>query len=843
MPIEYQFTCTLRNGLHARPASILSETARAFRAAITLRKAVGSSTADARSVLSLVALDATLGDQLILAAEGDDAASAMKTLRETIESRLAEGDEVLAPSSQPASSLTPLPRGLRDAKGVCGRSACSGIGAGIALVINGLSLPESAMNARPESVESELAAAARAVTQVRSTLQARAGTAIAKTEREVLKAHAEIADDPALVGHINARILSGRTAPQAIFDAAAEFSSKLRCAASDYIRERVIDVHDVCMQLIGSLLGDAAAGLSHTLTHDSVVIADSLTANQLLGLDHTRLKALVLGSIGATSHTVILARSMGIPTVINLNDVARLAAPGDRVLVDGNSGWVFVRPDQPTERYFERKQRTHAELTRRATPLAASVASTIDGVQLEVGANAAGPRDAAVAFKNGADGIGLLRTELMFLEREAAPDEAEQFEAYAEIARTAAGKPVIIRTFDIGGDKPATYMNLPKEENPFLGVRGLRLYAKYPAMIRSQLRAIVRASAFGKLKVMAPMVSTVEEAIAFKRDVRDVQNELHNQGVAFDASMPVGVMVEVPSVALIMDELCDEVDFFSIGSNDLLQYSMAVDRGNAGVASLYSSRQPSFIRLLKIIVDRAKAKGRWIGVCGEMAGDEINLPLLVGLGIDEISVAPGDILKLKSAVAQADAAKCRSLFTAAAAKRSVELVESCLREGPWRGETARGIVSEDLINLTSDACSKDEAIRDAVDLLTLSGRTTRPEAVEEAIWAREATYSTGLGYGCAIPHCKTDALSSPALVAVRLGSPVEWGSSDGQPVRMVLALIVPSSDSAGTHMKIFAKLARRLMHDEFRDRLTASGDAAELATFLRSELGIESLAV
>jgi fructose-specific PTS system IIA-like component len=456
-------------------------------------------------------------------------------------------------------------------------------------------------------------------------------------------------------------------------------------------------------------------------------------------------------------------------------------------------------------------------------------------VRLEVGANASTAAEVAAAMGHGADGVGLLRTELLFLDRPTPPGEDEQFEAYSEVVHAAAGRPVIIRTFDIGGDKPAAYLRMPREENPFLGVRGLRLYEQHPDLLREQLRAIVRASALGPVKVMAPMVATPEEAAWFREQVRAAQADAPRKA----ADLPVGVMLEIPAAAMVVDQLCDEVDFFSLGTNDLCQYWMAVDRGNSAVAGLYSARQPSFLRFLRTTVERARARGKWIGVCGEMAGERLNLPLMIGLGVDEISIAPGDVLAIKSAVHRADASRCRELLAAAEACRTPAQVEDLLRAGAWRAPASEQLLEQGMIEVGSDAASKEEAIKAAVDVLFIAGRTERPRAVEDAVWAREQTYSTGLGFGIAVPHCKTDAVAAPSLAVLRLGAPVDWGSMDGLPVSTVLLLAIPASDTTGAHMKVFAKLARKLMHEGFRARLGGAPDAAAILACLRDELGLE----
>jgi fructose-specific PTS system IIA-like component len=557
-------------------------------------------------------------------------------------------------------------------------------------------------------------------------------------------------------------------------------------------------------------------------------------------MDRRLLKGLVLGAVGATSHTVILASSLGVPALCEVAGALTLARAGDPAVVDGDEGFVVVPADAAVARYYERERQTQARRRERMRPLANAPARTRDGVTLEVGANASTADEVARAVEHGADGVGLFRTEVLFLDRGAPPSEEEQFRAYAAVIAAAGVRPLIIRTFDIGGDKPAPYLQMAREENPFLGVRGLRLYERHPALLRTQLRAVARASALGPVKVMAPMVATLVEAAWFRDQVRAAQAELASAGVPFDARLPVGVMIEVPAAAMSVRALSQVVDFFSIGTNDLCQYVMAVDRGNPGVASLYTPRSPAFLRLLQLVASEARAAGRWVGLCGEMAGDARNLPLMVGLGLDEISVAPGQAMVLKALAREASAAACRDLLARATECRDAAGVESLLATASWRerGPAARRVVAPELVEVASDCTSKEEAIKEAVDLLFIAGRTERPRKLEEDVWAREETYSTALGFGFAVPHCRSDAVDAPTLAVLKLASPLAWGA-DGGPVSAVLLLAVPSADAAGAHMKVFARLARKLMHDEFRDALAGASDPEAVVRLLTAELGLE----
>lgn len=837
MPVEFRFTCPLVNGIHARPASVLADVVRGYRARVTIARD-GAAAVELVSVLSVVGLDIKVNQECVVVAEGDDAGGAIAALTKFVNEKLASVDDAAEmghAASTESSAKLPIALRNRDVAFVPGRAVCGGLGMGAAVIVGGLALSDAALRATPESVEAEIAAARDAIAKTHAELHARAKSAKGMAA-DLLRAHAAIADDPALRTDIERRIARTTTAARAVVAAGEAFAGELRRATSAYIRDRAIDVIDVCEQILEKLvaLGGAAIVM---LQNDSVVFAEALTANQLLKMDRTRLRGLVLGAVGATSHTVILARSFRIPTVIDVRNAAGLVAAGTCVIVDGEGGLVLTSPGDAARRYFEREMRSRERAAERVRVLAQGSVATIDGQSIEVGVNASTPDEVRGATANGADGVGLLRTELLFLDRATAPSEEEQYAAYAGVVKAAAGKPVIIRTFDIGGDKPAAYLNMPEEENPFLGVRGLRLYEDHPDALITQLRAILRAALVGPVKIMAPMVSTPEEAAWFRERVEATRMELAAEGVS-PPSVPIGIMVEVPSVATVMDQLCEVADFFSIGTNDLCQYWMAVDRGNAGVAGLYNAHRPSFLRVLGQIVRGAKAGGRWIGMCGEMAGKRGNLPLLLGMGLDEISVAPGEVAAIKALVREARAEDCRALFERAIACRTPGEVDALVAASGWRETKTAAIVDRSLVMVESDAASKEEAIQEAIGVLLAAGRVDRPRDVEEAVWAREATYSTGLGFGFAIPHCKSDAVTSPSLAVVKLRRGIEWGSLDGGSVSVVLLLVVPSSDAAGSHMKVFAKLARKLMHEEFRERLMSAATAEETESCLRIELEI-----
>jgi phosphoenolpyruvate--protein phosphotransferase (EC 2.7.3.9) len=323
---------------------------------------------------------------------------------------------------------------------------------------------------------------------------------------------------------------------------------------------------------------------------------------------------------------------------------------GDIIIFDGSTGEVFVNPEEDIVREYALKKEEYEDSLRRLRELVDKDTVTKSGRSVQLGANIGTPEDLEVVLNNGAEGVGLFRTEFLFMDRDKAPSEEEQFEAYKSVALGMEGKPVIIRTLDVGGDKQIDYLNLPKEMNPFLGYRAIRLCLDKVELFKAQLRAILRASTFGNIKVMFPMISSVEEVLSAKRILKEVSEELNDNEIAYDKELEVGIMVEIPAAAIISDLLAAEVDFFSIGTNDLIQYTTAVDRMNEKVAHLYNPNNPAVLRLVKMVIENAHAHGKWVGMCGEMAGDPEFIPALIDMGIDELSMAPSSILKARSII-------------------------------------------------------------------------------------------------------------------------------------------------------------------------------------------------
>ena len=626
-----------------------------------------------------------------------------------------------------------------------------------------------------------------------------------------MAAHRSVARDPELRQWLVAEIRRRRaSAAGAIVAAEDHFSAVLSTTGSDILRDRALDIRDVCVRLARQLYGEHVGGGETRLDAESICVADTLTPGEFLSLDRNLLKGVVLARGSATSHTAILARSFAVPMLGGVTGLDTLEQDGADAIVDADLGALVTGPDQSVLRYYDMERARLAGRRARQDAVASQAATTSDGRRIEVAANIASAAEADAAFSAGAEGIGLLRTELLFAGRRQAPDEAEQFDEYRRVLERAGHRRVLIRTLDVGGDKPLPYLRLPAEDNPFLGCRGVRLYAGHDALIRGQVRALVRASAGGNLGLMLPMISRLDEVRLARAVIAEEQARCTAEGVPFDTRMQVGAMIEVPSAAFALPELAAELDFFSVGTNDLLQYFVAADRSNRQVADLYNAFAPPFLRLLEKIVCGVHQAGRSVGICGEMAADVNALPLLVGLGFDDISMAPPGIGASKAAVRRLSAAACRDLLARAVSCATAGEVEALVRNADcWRPAP---LIEPGLVILDADCRSKDEAIKALVDQLYIDGRTDEPRRIEEAVWDREAVYSTGFGHGFAIPHCKTDQLRSTSLVMLRMQQPVDWNALDGQPVGFALLLAIRGTDHEKEHMKVLATLARQLMH-------------------------------
>ncbi|EKO3840813.1 phosphoenolpyruvate--protein phosphotransferase [Vibrio harveyi] len=830
---SFSFSCELPNGVHARPASHVEAVCNSFDSSITWQNQRTGMSGNAKSVLSLISTDTLLGDECLITIEGQDEDSALTQLKQFITNEFPHCDAPLATTPQEDENLDPLPRNFSNLNvaHIRGRSVSEGFGQGVLKAIGAINFdaftdlpPAKSLNEERSQLNSGLEAVVKSLTiQLNSSEH---------TEGEVLKAHLSIAKDEEFRQTIASNLVEGRSSADAIIATAKHFGEVMKNSSSAYMRERELDIRDVCYQLLQSIYGDERFGSQNKLTQPTVCLADDLTPSQFLELDKSLLKGLILSHGGNTSHTVILARSFAIPTIVGVEGSRLTDLLDEEVIVDGTLGIVVTEITESVERYYIQERKVKEIVSSRQAQFRDVAAQTSDGKVLEVAANIAHSVEAKAAFANGAEAVGLFRTEMLYMDRTCAPDEDELYNIFCQACDAANGKSIIVRTIDIGGDKPVDYLNIPAENNPFLGYRAVRIYPEFIEMFKTQLRAILRASAHGNLKIMIPMISSLEEILWVKDILAEVRQELRKEALPFAEKVPLGIMLEVPSVAFIIDQFCEEIDFFSIGSNDLTQYLMAVDRDNAKVAASYNSLNPAFLRTLDHVVREVHRHGKWIGLCGELGAKGSVLPLLVGLGLDEISMSSPSIPATKERIAKLDSRECRQLLNKAMQCRTIQEVSHVLAQFRMTQSEAP-MVSADCISLDRDLRNKEEVIKTLSDNLFLTGRCRYPNKLADDLWAREDVFSTGLGFGFAIPHTKSEHIEQSAISVCRLAKSIEWGDEEAQ---FVIMLTLNKHAAGDQHMKIFSKLARKIMHADFRDQLMTAETSYQIEALLKQEL-------
>ena len=529
-----------------------------------------------------------------------------------------------------------------------GIAASDGIAIGTAFVYRP-EVPETEARTveDPEAERKRFTEVAEKVASHLEELRNHVSSTIDDEQAEIFEMQREFLDDPSFVGEIKELITSESIdAVSATKRVTADLVAEFQTIEDEYFLQRADDIRDVSTRLIRSLLGLEDAALSE-LPEESIIVARDLSPSDTAMMDVDKTLALCTETGSATSHTAIISRSLGVPSVVGVGELENLEGE-QKVIVDGTAGRLIIDPDEETLEAYRRKQEEWQAERNRIMAQAAEPVNTRDGVHVEVVANAGSPAEARRAKELGAEGIGLLRTEFLFLDRETLPDEDEQYEMYREVIEPFDDGPVVVRTLDVGGDKNVPSISMPQEQNPFLGRRGIRLSLSQPEMFRTQLRAILRAAVRHNVKIMFPLVATLGDFEGGRKQVDRAKQELTERGVEFNDGCELGIMVEVPSAAVNAAQLARHVDFFSIGTNDLTQYTLAVDRTNELVADLADPFDPGVLNLISRTIDAAHEAGKWAGMCGEMAGDPRALPLLLGLGLDEFSMAGGRVPKAKA---------------------------------------------------------------------------------------------------------------------------------------------------------------------------------------------------
>lgn len=478
----------------------------------------------------------------------------------------------------------------------------------------------------------------------------KAAAEMGEDKAEVFDSHLMLLEDPEFTGSIISSIEGNKiNSEKALMDVVDNFLSIFEAMEDEYMRERAADVKDVGNRILNNLLGISMDGMG-SLDYNTVIVANDLTPSDTAELDKSKVIAFLTNIGGRTSHSAIMARTLEIPAVVGMGDITETVKNGDSIIVDGIEGIVIVNPSEAEiKEYTTRKLGLEAE-KEELKKLVKHKARTKSGKRVEVVGNIGKSEDVLKVIENGGEGVGLFRTEFLYMDRETMPSEEEQFEAYKFVAEKLQGMPVVIRTLDIGGDKKLPYLPLPEEMNPFLGYRAIRICLDKIDMFKVQLRALLRASAFGNIKIMFPMISSEKEFLEAKGILNQCKEELKNEGKDFNKALETGIMVEIPSAAIMADELAKHVDFFSIGTNDLIQYTLAADRMNEKISYLYDPMHPAVLRLIKMTIDAAHKEGKWCGMCGEMAGEETAIETLLEYGLDEFSMSASSILRAKQII-------------------------------------------------------------------------------------------------------------------------------------------------------------------------------------------------
>ncbi|EIH2512195.1 phosphoenolpyruvate--protein phosphotransferase [Shigella flexneri] len=752
MALIVEFICELPNGVHARPASHVETLCNTFSSQIEWHNLRTDRKGNAKSALALIGTDTLVGDNCQLLISGADEQEGHQRLSQWLRDEFPHCDAPLAEVK--SDELEPLPVSLTNLNPqiIRARTVCSGSAGGILTPISSLDLNALSNLPAAKDVDAEQSALENGLTLVLKNIEFRLLDSDGATSA-ILEAHRSLAGDTSLHEHLLAGVSAGLSCAEAIVASANHFCEEFARSSSRYLQERALDVRDVCFQLLQQIYGEQRFPAPGKLTQSAICMADELTPSQFLELDKNHLKGLLLKSGGTTSHTVILARSFNIPTLVGVDIDALTPWQHQTIYIDGNAGAIVVEPGEAVARYYQQEARVQDALREQQRVWLTQQARTADGIRIEIAANIAHSVEAQAAFGNGAEGVGLFRTEMLYMDRTSAPGESELYNIFCQALESANGRSIIVRTMDIGGDKPVDYLNIPAEANPFLGYRAVRIYEEYASLFTTQLRSILRASAHGSLKIMIPMISSMEEILWVKEKLAEAKQQLRNEHIPFDEKIQLGIMLEVPSVMFIIDQCCEEIDFFRIPA--------------------------------------AKAR-----------------------------------------MAQLDSRECRKLLNQAMACRTSLEVEHLLAQFRMTQQDAP-LVTAECITLESDWRSKEEVLKGMTDNLLLAGRCRYPRKLEADLWAREAVFSTGLGFSFAIPHSKSEHIEQSTISVARLQAPVRWGDDEAQ---FIIMLTLNKHAAGDQHMRIFSRLARRIMHEEFRNALVNAASADAIASLLQHEL-------
>ncbi len=564
-----------------------------------------------------------------------------------------------------------------------GIAASPGIVIGKALVLSQEDFCIKKRRLLEEEVEEEIARFQEALNITKQeliTIRDKVNTRLGTKHASIFEAYLLVLEDPMLVGETMEKVRKEKINIEYAFSQTiAKFVHVFTTMGDEYLRERGHDIQDLGKRVLHILLGEKRQILTH-LKEDVIIVANDLTPSDTVQMREEKILGFITNMGGKTSHTAIMAQSLGIPAVVGLKDITAKVQNGDQIILDGYEGFVIVNPSDEILEEYEKRNKKYQEIQRQLNKLKDLPAVTQDGREVELVANIEIPDEVELALRQGAKGIGLFRTEFIFLNRADLPGEEEQTKVYRNMAKKMAPYAVIIRTLDLGGDKLTEQLGTTVETNPFLGLRAIRLCLKHPDLFKTQLRAILQASTSGNLKIMYPMISTVEEVIKANRILEQVKEELKKEHIDFNPNIEVGAMIETPSAALTADVIAKEVDFMSIGTNDLIQYTIAVDRGNEKVAYLYEPMHPSILRQIKHVIEAGHREGKWVGLCGEMASEPELTLILLGMGLDEFSMGSASIPKIKKMVRESTMNQAKEMVNTILELPTVDAIKKFLKQ-------------------------------------------------------------------------------------------------------------------------------------------------------------------
>lgn len=662
-------------GLHARPAALFVQAAARFKSEIQIARVNDEARrANAKSINAVASFGVRQNETIRIYAAGSDANEALAALQALAASKFGEDGE----EAQPSVVAAPKQVTVSAEGALVGVAASPGYAIGPAVPLH-FAEPQIDRHTIDDAAAewSRLQAALDVVREATRRLRDQVARATNDYDAAIFDAHLMFLNDPELIERARAAILNDHVNAEWVWRGVIDQSvQSFEQIDDEYMRARAADVQDIGRQVLAQLTGQSAQAI---MPQPGILIAVDLAPSDTARLDRSKVLGICTERGGPTSHSAILARTLGIPAVVGLGPIITTVTDGTSMVIDGQAGHVWISPARKIMAEYSVRSTEWRAAREAARAASAAAAIMKDGTPIEVVANIGSPEDARVAIDNGAEGVGLLRTEFLFLDRRDAPSEEEQFDAYQTIAEVMGQRPVIVRTLDVGGDKPLAYLDLGHEDNPFLGQRAIRLCLNRPDLFKTQLRAILRASPNHNLKIMFPMIADVSEVRRARALLNEASAELKAQQVPQADRVDVGIMVEIPSAALMAHVLAHDVDFFSVGTNDLTQYTLAAERGNASVAHLQDALHPAVLRQIQHTVEAAEAVGKWVGVCGELAGDPSAIPILIGLGVKELSMASGSIPKAKQIIRALELAEAKSLAAQALKLESAEAVRQLMR--------------------------------------------------------------------------------------------------------------------------------------------------------------------